>query len=94
MTLEDSQQSIESSKPRATELPDLRLGLYLWSLVIDHELRKNTLYFHPNCPLDLQQKIRTLLTEKPKISDTGLALKETLLSQRLAKIDISTPLAK
>jgi para-aminobenzoate synthetase component 1 len=70
-------QSIESSKPRATELPDLRVGLYLWSLVIDHELRKNTLYFHPRCPLDLQQKIRTLLTEKPKIADTGFALKET-----------------
>ena len=70
-------ESIESSKPRATELPDLRLGLYLWSLVIDHELRKNTLHFHPSCPLDLQKKIRTRLTEKPKIADIGFALKET-----------------
>ena len=70
-------ESIQSSKPCATELPDLRLGLYLWSLVIDHELRKNILYFHPSCPLELQQKIRTLLTEKPKIADTGFALKET-----------------
>lgn len=60
-------ESIQSSKPCATELPDLRLGLYLWSLVIDHELRKNTLYFHPSCPLDLQQKIRSRLNEKPEV---------------------------
>jgi para-aminobenzoate synthetase component 1 len=67
-------ESIQSNKPRTTELPDLRLGLYLWSLVIDHELRKNTLHFHSSCPLDLQQKIRARLTEKPEIADTDFAL--------------------
>jgi para-aminobenzoate synthetase component 1 len=67
-------ESIQSNKPCATELPDLRLGLYLWSLVIDHELRKNTLYFHPNCPMNLQQTIRTRLGEKPKISASGFRL--------------------
>ena len=33
-------ESIASDNTCATELPDLRLGLYLWSLVVDHELRK------------------------------------------------------
>jgi para-aminobenzoate synthetase component 1 len=70
-------ESIQSIKPCATELPDLRLGLYLWSLVIDHELRKNTLHFHPSFPLDLQQEIRSRLIEKPEIADTGFVLKET-----------------
>jgi para-aminobenzoate synthetase component 1 len=70
-------ESIQSSKPCATELPDLRVGLYLWSLVIDHELRKNTLYFHPRCSLDLQQKIRSRLTKKPEVTDTDFMLKES-----------------
>lgn len=70
-------QSIHSSKPRATELPDLRIGLYLWSLVVDHELRKNTLHFHPSCPPDLQQIIRNRLAEEPKVSTSGFRLKET-----------------
>jgi para-aminobenzoate synthetase component 1 len=69
-------ESIQSNKPCATKLPDLRLGLYLWSLVIDHELRKNTLHFHSSCPLDLQQKVRSRLADKPEISNTNFALKE------------------
>ena len=67
-------ESIHSSKPSATELPDLRLGLYLWSLVIDHELRKNILYFHPSCPLDLQQKIRSRLNAKPEVLASNFRL--------------------
>ena len=43
--------------PAATQLPDMRLGLYLWSLVIDHELRKTTLYFHESCQHDLIEEI-------------------------------------
>jgi para-aminobenzoate synthetase component 1 len=70
-------ESIQSSKPCATELPDLRLGLYLWSLVIDHELRKNTLYFHPSCPLDLQQKIRSRLNEKSEVLASNFRLTKT-----------------
>ena len=69
-------ESIHSSKPSATELPDLRLGLYLWSLVIDHELRKNILYFHPSCPLDLQQKIRNRLNEKPEVLASDFRLRK------------------
>ena len=48
--------------PAATQLPDMRLGLFLWSLVIDHELRKATLYFHESCQHDLIDKIRQRLS--------------------------------
>ena len=50
-------ESIASDNTCATELPDLRLGLYLWSLVVDHELRKTKLYFHSNCKKSLVEKI-------------------------------------
>jgi para-aminobenzoate synthetase component 1 len=48
--------------PAANQLPDMRLGLFLWSLVIDHELRKTTLYFHECCQHDLIDKIRQRLS--------------------------------
>jgi para-aminobenzoate synthetase component 1 len=54
-------ESISSVNNPATQLPDLRLGLYLWSLVVDHELRKTTLYFHSNCENSLLEQIRNRL---------------------------------
>jgi para-aminobenzoate synthetase component 1 len=54
-------ESISSANNPATQLPDLRLGLYLWSLVVDHELRKTTLYFHSNCENSLLEQIRNRL---------------------------------
>ena len=48
--------------PAATQLPDMRLGLFLWSLIIDHELRKTTLYFHESCQNDLIDKVRQRLS--------------------------------
>lgn len=56
-------ESITSSNHCATEIPDMRLGLYLWSLVVDHELRKTTLYFHSNCQKSLIEQLRHRLTK-------------------------------
>lgn len=69
-------QSVNSDKPLATELPDVRIGLYLWSLVIDHELRKNMLYFHPNCPLDIQDNIRARLNKVCTDTKTNFMLQD------------------
>ena len=69
-------QSVNSDKPLATELPDVRIGLYLWSLVIDHELRKNMLYFHPNCPLDIQDNIRARLNKACTDTKTNFMLQD------------------
>jgi para-aminobenzoate synthetase component 1 len=54
-------ESISSKNELSTQLSDMRLGLYLWSLVVDHELRKTTLYFHSNCENSLLEQIRNRL---------------------------------
>jgi len=53
--------SISTENRAVAKLPDMRMGLFLWSLVIDHELRKSTLYFHPNCTINVQKKVRNRL---------------------------------
>ena len=39
------------------DMPDMRLGRYLWSLVVNHEARKSTVFFHPLCSKDLQDQV-------------------------------------
>ena len=68
-------ESISSDNERATQLPDLRLGLYLWSIVIDHELRKTTFYFHANCKNSLLEKIRKRLSDKHNKPSNGSVFK-------------------
>lgn len=49
------------------DLPDMRIGRYLWSLIVDHQTGKNTLLFHPKINADLQAEIcRRLLVEESK----------------------------
>jgi hypothetical protein len=49
--------SIEDLTETVTELPDMRLGRYLWSLVVNHQSRRSQLFFHQQCPVALQQDI-------------------------------------
>ena len=46
------------------DFPDMRLGLYLWALVIDHKLKESKLIFHEDCPAQLKQKIEALYSNK------------------------------
>ena len=39
------------------DMPDMRLGRYLWSLVVNHEACTSTLFFHPLCSEDLRRQI-------------------------------------
>lgn len=39
------------------DLPDMRIGRYLWSLVINHQSRRSQLFFHQKCPESLRQSI-------------------------------------
>ena len=75
-------ESIASDNICATELPDLRLGLYLWSLVVDHELRKTTLYFHSNCDNSIIKMIRSRLAEglSKHVNDEGFKLNRAFKS--------------
>lgn len=45
-----------------SDLPDMRIGRYLWSLVIDHSKQRSQLFFHGLCPPSLQRDIIARLT--------------------------------
>lgn len=48
---------IEDLTDTVAELPDMRLGRYLWSLVVNHQSRRSQLFFHQRCPAALQQNV-------------------------------------
>lgn len=69
----------KKSTQAVTNLPDMRLGRYLWSLVINHEARKSTLFFHPLCATDTRDKVYQRLvenTEKPAARSNNFELLE------------------
>ncbi len=49
--------AIENRAEVSTDLPDMRIGRYLWALIIDHSARQCQLLFHRNCPEELREKI-------------------------------------
>ena len=54
---------IDSIALSAVDMPDMRLGRYLWSLIVNHELRQTQLHFHPLCPRTLQEEICSRLED-------------------------------
>jgi len=74
------------SKPANTSittLPDMRLGRYLWSLVVDHQAKCSHLYFHQQCATALRHDIcqrlesvtRQLLRQSQQQSSNGQSFK-------------------
>jgi para-aminobenzoate synthetase component 1 len=62
---------IDDLTDTVTDLPDMRLGRYLWSLVVNHQSRRSQLFFHQQCPAALQQDIcerlvRAVHTNQPE----------------------------
>ena len=58
-----------STNSRVTTLPDMRVGRYLWSLIVDHQTASSRLYFHEKCPITLRQDVCQRLesvTTKPE----------------------------
>jgi para-aminobenzoate synthetase component 1 len=49
--------SIDNRAKSVTNLPDMRIGRYLWSLIVDHSARQCQLIFHPNCSTELRADI-------------------------------------
>lgn len=62
--------------PHATGLPDLRLGYYGWALVLDHQLGRATLAFHPACPAALRFDIEHRLARPQPCRDAHFSLRE------------------
>lgn len=49
----------------ALNVADMRLGRYLWALLIDHAARQARLVFHGTCPEALRRDVRGLLAKPP-----------------------------
>ncbi len=64
--------TIDQRKTGPTDIPDMRLGRFLWCLVTNHEACKCTLFFHPLCPDDLREQISLrLLNGNDTITETS-----------------------
>lgn len=72
-TLPDLQSKVDS-------LPDMRLGLYNWAVILNHSSRKSWLVFRNDCPADLRKNILSRLNRaanEPLLSesnDAGVSL--------------------
>jgi len=72
--------NVEQQTTEVVDLPDMRIGRYLWSLVLDHQTGKNTLLFHPKINADLQEDICSRLLNnagKPLTKNTGFKITES-----------------
>ncbi len=74
---------LEDLTEPATNLPDMRIGRYLWALIIDHSARQCQLVFHSNCSEQLRNQIVQRFTKKSQASpDTTKAQNEFSLSEQ------------
>jgi len=69
-TLSNYLDYLPAQKGTDAGLPDMHLGLYLWSFIQDHELERSYLAVHPECPeaLELEAKhiVKSLSDETTK----------------------------
>lgn len=56
-------EELPATAATVADLPDMRVGRYLWSLVVNHEARRSQLFFHPLCPDSLEANITERLTD-------------------------------
>jgi para-aminobenzoate synthetase component 1 len=48
---------IPATAKQITQLPDMRIGRFLWALVVDHQEQRSELVFHPQCTDQLRELI-------------------------------------
>lgn len=54
----------------AVDLPDMRVGRYLWALIVDHESKEAEIVFHESCDITLKGEIqRRLISPANQKSD-------------------------
>jgi para-aminobenzoate synthetase component I len=53
---------IPSVAESVTELPDMRIGRFLWALIVNHDLKKSQIIFHQNCSEELKADVINRLT--------------------------------
>ena len=70
---------LEERTASVTSLPDMRIGRYLWALIVDHSARQCQLVFHSHCSEQLRSQIIQRFTRKPQAtthSDREFSLTE------------------
>jgi para-aminobenzoate synthetase component 1 len=62
---------IPSVAASVTELPDMRIGRFLWALIVNHDLKKSQIIFHQNCSEELKADVINRLTGTTTKTNVG-----------------------
>ncbi|MDM3872609.1 aminodeoxychorismate synthase component I [Porticoccus sp. W117] len=79
-------EGINSSREAVAKLPLMRLGLYHWSLVSDHQQQSTQLSFLDSCPDDIRERIQNIVAN---FQETPSAVKEPFRLQQPFSASIS-----
>ena len=61
---------IPATAKQITQLPDMRIGRFLWALVVDHQEQRSELVFHPQCSDQLRELISFRLRDLTSTEST------------------------
>ena len=61
---------IPATAKQITQLPDMRIGRFLWALVVDHQEQRSELVFHPQCSDQLRELISIRLRDLTSTENT------------------------
>ena len=61
---------IPATAKQITQLPDMRIGRFLWALVVDHQEQRSELVFHPQCSDQLRELISIRLRDLTSTEST------------------------
>ena len=65
---------IDRNHPGDVSLPDMLVGLYSWSIIIDHELHKCSLVFRDNCLQETRETVLSALDSENEKSSGNFSL--------------------
>ncbi|MDC0010614.1 aminodeoxychorismate synthase component I [Porticoccaceae bacterium] len=71
---------IPATAKQITQLPDMRIGRFLWALVVDHQEQRSELVFHPQCSDQLRELISIRLRDLTSAESTD----KFILKQKFA----------
>ncbi len=60
---------IADTAEQITQLPDMRIGRFLWALIVDHQEQRSELVFHVHCPDELRALIGSRLSDTKTVNN-------------------------
>lgn len=67
-------ENIPDKNPSVCSIPDMRMGQYVWALVLNHSAQKAWLFFHPACPPSLKKSVSQCLNSTAPEPDHNFEL--------------------